>query len=832
KQVRVYIDLNGNDQYDPGGATPDPAAFTQSDGSYVIETDATGTFEVRIDDAATPLTQTSPAGGAGIEVNFAQGVTTSAINFGVFDGRNQDFGDLFGYATLLSENGPRHVVLPNVRLGSSVDVDSDGFGDPLLTSSPDSFGDDFDATDDEDGVALVGTITEGSTFTFDVEAYGNGFVLNAWIDFDNDGEFEASEQIFTNLEDIQADSANPAPIPTVTAPTGAAFDSTTQFFAARFRWGPSGLGPTGAANAGEVEDYLLATTPPIAVTGQVRIDADGDSAFDGTDTAVAGATVYFDQNLNGLLDPEERRGVTDANGFYQILIDSTQSIDVTIRVDETSLDPTLESLVPVDGVFSQTVSVSQPVTANFLYGFPQGVSGVVFNDANNNGIRDGEPGFAGLTVNVFSDPDLDGVFDTLVGSAVTAADGSYTVPVPVVGSYDVALDLSSLEFVTQTTPAGSAQRVTVNVGEIAAGVDFGAFDAVPTFTQDYGDLIVEGSRNYPTTLADNGARHTIVPGVFLGDVPPDADPGTRESSDAQADDLLFGDDEDAVNVLTPTIQPSSTLTFEAKVNGSGAVLNAWVDFNNDGDWDDTGEQILTDRGATSGIITTFIVNTPADVDVTAQAFAARFRWGDAGLSYDGASATGEVEDYLIARVQTVGGVDGDFNGDNLVTRSDYDVWSTAFGDTVSPGTGADANGNGVVDIGDYTIWRDAFDAAGGAQAAFATSSSAVVDLTGEPLSPERVTALPPKSLATSSFDADAFAPMMLPIPEVAGAIDESLAVNEDEAVAEDALAAALLEWSLDQAEVQDAEDGPSFVDDSDGPSDEEAVATVGEALVL
>jgi hypothetical protein len=51
-------------------------------------------------------------------------------------------------------------------------------------------------------------------------------------------------------------------------------------------------------------------------------------------------------------------------------------------------------------------------------------------------------------------------------------------------------------------------------------------------------------------------------------------------------------------------------------------------------------------------------------------------------------------------------VTGDYNGSGLVDATDYTAWKTAFGNTVSAGTGADGNGDGIVNAADYTVWRN------------------------------------------------------------------------------------------------------------------------------
>ena len=74
---------------------------------------------------------------------------------------------------------------------------------------------------------------------------------------------------------------------------------------------------------------------------------------------------------------------------------------------------------------------------------------------------------------------------------------------------------------------------------------------------------------------------------------------------------------------------------------AAAKLNAWIDFNSDGDWADAGEQIFSDQALVAGanLLNFSVPITPPDVTY------ARFRLStSAGLSYVGAAPDGEVED--------------------------------------------------------------------------------------------------------------------------------------------------------------------------------------------
>ena len=152
------------------------------------------------------------------------------------------------------------------------------------------------------------------------------------------------------------------------------------------------------------------------------------------------------------------------------------------------------------------------------------------------------------------------------------------------------------------------------------------------FRNDFGDAPTP----YPTTLAENGARHTRGTLILGGNVDTEGD-GTH-SSNADGD----GTDEDGV--AFGTIQVGA-LAAEVIVNvqGEGGLLDAWIDFNGDGSWGGPGEQIFTARPVSAG-------ENRLSFDVSSFAVAgttyARFRLSDVGgLGVTGAANNGEVEDY-------------------------------------------------------------------------------------------------------------------------------------------------------------------------------------------
>ena len=144
-------------------------------------------------------------------------------------------------------------------------------------------------------------------------------------------------------------------------------------------------------------------------------------------------------------------------------------------------------------------------------------------------------------------------------------------------------------------------------------------------------------------MANNGARHIIVPGgpsLNLGT--PDAEPDGQPTVDADGDDNNEIDDEDGVGVPLLFAGQQALIGLSSS---STAYLNAWIDYNGDGDWNDTGEQIATDVQLMGG---TAVLPVMVPIDAVPGTSYARFRYSSqTGLSPVGLAPDGEVEDYLV-----------------------------------------------------------------------------------------------------------------------------------------------------------------------------------------
>lgn len=159
---------------------------------------------------------------------------------------------------------------------------------------------------------------------------------------------------------------------------------------------------------------------------------------------------------------------------------------------------------------------------------------------------------------------------------------------------------------------------------------------------DWGDA----PTNYPVLAINHGASHHINDGLCLG-AGVDAETNGQPHINALGDDNN-GDDEDGVafGALNRSTNVLVLSTVFVNVVGQG-YLNAWIDINGDGDWDDAGEQIATSLFITFGGNPNVIQFHIPNAATTNPTFA-RFRFGvEAAVPPTGGAGDGEVEDYRI-----------------------------------------------------------------------------------------------------------------------------------------------------------------------------------------
>lgn len=379
---------------------------------------------------------------------------------------------------------------------------------------------------------------------------------------------------------------------------------------------------------------LATGTQGTSLSGTVFNDANRDSARSASETGLAGVTVFVDANGNGAFDSGETSTTTAANGSFTLPVPAGNNF-VSI-VTPAGFVLTTPAVRPVSGAAS-----------NVLFGLhrPDATStGRKFADLNGNGFLDaGETGIGGVFV--YIDLDRDGQIDIGEPRATTNPDGTYT------------LNFSGLQ------PGQTYQiREVVEPGfeQIAPASGFHEFVYSPLNTpvglnfanrpsRDFGDA----PDSYMTLLASGGPSHGIVSGLSLG-AQVDRDLNGQPSPLANGDDIAGGvgatgvvvDDEDGVRVLTP-IAPGATATFEVTItNTTGQVgfLQAWFDYNKDGNFTGIGEKVLNNRILATG---THLININVPTGVTPGNLFTRWRYSlTPDLGIGGAANTGEVEDHL------------------------------------------------------------------------------------------------------------------------------------------------------------------------------------------
>ena len=457
--------------------------------------------------------------------------------------------------------------------------------DPELDGQPDASatGDDLlDGNDDEDGVAFTSPLFQGSQGYVTVTASVAGH-LNAWIDFNADSDWQdAGEKIFNCYALAAGSTPLNFQIP-ATAGTGATF--------ARFRFSSTRcLGDDGPASDGEVEDYRVVIEPV-------------EEAFDFGDAPdPTYPTLLASIGAQHIIVP----GVFLGNG-----VDPEADGQPNIPATGDDADGNDDE----DGVAFVTLLLpGAQATVNVIASTPGYLNAWIDFNQNGNWSDAGEQ--------IFFDTQHFGGLNPLNFPVPATASGSTyarfrftTAPVGVPNMF------------TGLLPDGEVEDYLVWIGEEEPGVDFG--DAPdPT---------------YPTLLASNGARHTIVTGMMLG-LSIDGESDGQPTLNAMGDDILDGnDDEDGITFTSPII-PGYSASINITTTSAG-LLSAWIDFNGDGDWADTGEKILQDLSVPLGYSnTTFTVPSGAKSGTTY----ARFRFStQQGLSYNGPAPNEEVEDYTV-----------------------------------------------------------------------------------------------------------------------------------------------------------------------------------------
>lgn len=502
------------------------------------------------------------------------------------------------YPTLDADGGPSHELGSGTFLGACADSEDDG--QPTAGSDGDdtAIGPVVDGAcgvpgDDEDGVVFTTPLVAGTSAGVDVTASA-ACTLSAWVDFDGNGDWSGpGEELFPGGTGL-APGANPL----VFAVPATATAGTT---AARFRCTTDGpVAPTGPASDGEVEDH------PVDVT--VALDF-GDAG--GTYPTLLGSDgarhELRDQPRLGVCADGETDGLPAAGADGDDLGGGMPEFGTCVSPGDDEDGVSFPGPVYVGATADLEVVATAPCTLSAWIDFDQ------------NG-------------------DWADVPDDIVpgGASLVAGPNAFTFDVP----FSAAGGTTTGRFRCTTDgavgPTGSAGdgEVEDHALDILVGVDFG-----------------DGPAPYPTLLADDGPRHDLVGGVFLGDCA-DGEPDGQPSALADADETTDGvpivgtcDPGAEEGVSFGPLRTGQIGEVEVEVSAS-CTLSGWIDFDQDGDWSDPGEELFP--GGALLASGSNVVPFPVPSDAAFGETLARLRCTTQGpVGFTGPAVDGEVEDLVV-----------------------------------------------------------------------------------------------------------------------------------------------------------------------------------------
>lgn len=639
------FDVTNNDQ----GATitieVESASGTSSYTSGLITAGTTGTFTAFFNQFSPTLTPHFTQAER-IKILIVNQSDTDFAMRAILTKEPQDFGDApdsgtspngsgtNSYCTLLVNNGPRHIINTDVSgnitgplLGTAVEnVDAEDDANTNSTATGDDNAQNpADPFDDEAGVDGFNFLA-GGTSSFDIHVTGATGKVNAWVDFNGDGDFaDAGEQVLTNSSRIVGTHTI-----TFTTPTDAFLGDT--FMRVRISTadltGSDTFKSTGlAASDGEVEDHQITiegfdwgdALDDGTVLGTITTAYNTTSANTGAKHEIISGAAF----LGASVDPEgDGNPTSGADGD-----DVTDSPD-----DEDGVTGLPSVITTAGGSFPLTITLGGGTNAD------------VFAWAD---ISSGIAAFGG-------DGDFDNFGDQFLGTFGAAYNGggggtmnnvtgaqAFTLNIPATGL--VAGNPIFLRFRAVNTGTG----VTDATGSVANGEVEDYVIQVVAQLQDWGD----NPDTYTTTA---GPRHNIVgTGPVFGNER-DAETAGQPSAASNGDDTTDSpDDEDGVDFASVgTINIGSNISLPITVSQGTGLINAFIDFDGNGDYTGVGEQVLTNVSQGVGTSNHTISIPPT---ATAGTTHARFRISTAGSDAHnaGTAADGEIEDYQITLTENL-----------------------------------------------------------------------------------------------------------------------------------------------------------------------------------
>ena len=474
----------------------------------------------------------------------------------------------------------------NLLLGTNVDAEY------AAITNTSAMGDDSTGIDDEDGVIVPASLDPGTTITLPVTVQnrtGASAWLHAWIDFNNDGVLDDAP-ISSGGERLEAARLIPS------LNTGTIL---------REYW--MGISGTSVSNLTSNASYPNSPT-----------SYDYRSSF----TAPVDWADNMGQRIRGWIYPP-------VSGQYTFWISGDDETQLFLSTDETTANTTMIARVPGwTGSLEWTKYAEQKsVKITLEAGKPYYIEGLM---------KEGTGG------------------DSI--AAAWELPGTSTGPVVISGQYLAPWSASSVfnssQQITFTAPTsanpGANRAVRFRLTNSSSTTPSGASGTGEV--EDYAITITSPTNDFSDWSGAANASNGVDSHLFLGTAV-DAEYVASSNATATGDDLNGTDDEDGVTL--PSFIAGGAFNTPVSVTnltGSAAYLNAWIDFNNNGVFTDTGEQVITNltvANGSSNLTVNPTINVPATA-VTGTNVGVRFRL--TANSAPGATGTGggigEVEDYV------------------------------------------------------------------------------------------------------------------------------------------------------------------------------------------
>ncbi len=604
--------------------------ITDANGNYLFENLADGNYKVIVDTTDTDL----PTDGAG---NLYSNSTSAEIDLTISGGTVNTTTD-FGFAQLGSIGD---IIFWDANGNGANDWTEEGVAGVTVyicsgSTSPCNSGNALASTITGDGTDgnPIGfyqiTGLEPGTYTIGIETVSGPLAgTSQTADPDSDG-LSCSDPDLGTLGYPTCDNLNTTTVSYGTNLTGIDFGYQPAGVIGDFVWfdaNDDGVQDTGEAGLGDVTVIL---TNASAVT----IDGIPYSIGAYIDTVYTDLDGYF--TYSNMPDATyDIRVVTPTN--YTTTYDADGGGDETVEVVVSS-----GTIASGSNAWCGTSDCSLDLDFGYKLNGSFSLSGsVCLDDGSEDGVcsTGGETMLEGTIVYLYDNSgkslgqsivDMSGnyIFENLPADTYTIAIGTTSNP----------LDKSATTTSGTTTTAKSVyQSQTISTTNLT-GVDFGF---IYNINLDLGDL----PASYELTkLSEGGAYHEVIssPTLYLGNsVNSETEPIQNANADGDT-----SDDGITLNNTDTWMEGTDGGSFDATVNGTGWLV-AWIDFNQDGDFSDSGEMI-TSQAASTGT-STIDFDIPTGANLAGDSYA-RFRLFEneptfPAFSYTGDGAIGEVEDY-------------------------------------------------------------------------------------------------------------------------------------------------------------------------------------------